>query len=381
MKILIIGGGIGGLAAASFLEKKGFEVTLIERAPEFKNIGFSMSIFPNGRRMLRELGVDDEVGKKGYVVPWLEIADSRGHILGSRINMKEVENPEDEPIVSIERANLHESLVKNLKHTKILLGVTVEQLKNEKNEVQVLFSNGKKEIFDIVVAADGINSKIREDIFGHHQSFFYGWSLRFFWVPSHIPAPKGVVCLSKAGSTFTLYPTIGKCCVGIYEYNPKRVNHPPLSINDFLPYLTKHGWTQKHIDDISKEAAKGDQYYDHLRYITGGPWYKKRIVLLGDAKHGMAPITGMGGTMALEDAFVLADELAKVETSNIHTALENYSKRRTRRVDQVMGLSHFLERFYFIKSPLERFIRDIIMSIIPKGIVTSKLKKIVYEPI
>ncbi|MCE9548796.1 FAD-dependent oxidoreductase [Candidatus Nomurabacteria bacterium] len=81
MKILIIGGGIGGLATAGFLEKKGFEVHLVERAPEFKHIGFSMTLFPNGRRLLRELGIDDGVGKAGYELPWFELADAKGHMV------------------------------------------------------------------------------------------------------------------------------------------------------------------------------------------------------------------------------------------------------------------------------------------------------------
>lgn len=377
MKILIVGGGIGGLAAAGFLEKKGLDVTLIERAPEFKHIGFSISVWNNGRRLLHELGIAEEVVKDGYEVPWMELTNTEGKILGHKLELKDFTGPGEEPAVSIERSNLHDALVKNLKNTNVLLGTTIKTIKQEHHKVHVEFSDDSRHTFDLLIAADGIRSKIRDDIFGHGEASFYGWSLRFFWVPAHIPIPKGVVCLSKDKVTLAIYPTIGKCCIGIYEYNPKRIDHPPIPLSDFLPYLTKHGWTKEHIDDIEKEAREGHQYYDHLQHVALGRWYKKRIVLLGDSRHGLAPISGMSGAMAMEDAFVLADELAKVASKNIDLALENYSIRRNNRIRQVFSLSKFLEKFYFIKSPAGRALRDATVSILPESFIINKFRKVI----
>jgi len=379
MKILIVGGGIGGVAAASFLEKKGFCVTLIERAPEFKNIGFSITLFPNGRRLLRELGLDDEIGKHGYKVPSLVHADIDGHTLSS-IDFKGMVNF-GEPTLSIKRAHLHGILVESLEKTKVLLGTTVKSFSNRKDGVNVILSDGTHEVFDLLIAADGINSQTRDEVFGKHKLKYYGWSLRFFWMPKHIPLPKGALCLSKEKTTFALYPTLGKCSVGIYEYNPKMINRPPLSIEDFLPYLKKHGWTEKHIQDLAEEAKEGHQYYDHLKHVTVNRWYKNRVVLLGDSKHGIPPILGMGASMALEDSYVLADELAKVTKQNINIALKNYSKRRDKRVKAVANLSNFNERFFFITSPFSRTIRNIVARFLPEKFFVNKLGKILNSSV
>ncbi|MCE9548797.1 FAD-dependent monooxygenase [Candidatus Nomurabacteria bacterium] len=268
-----------------------------------------------------------------------------------------------------------------MKNTKLYLGTTVKELKNELEKVHVVLSDGSKETFDLVVASDGIHSEIREEFFGHKQVSFYDWSLRFFWVPAHIPVPKGALCLSKEGCNFALYPTFGKCCVGIYEYNPKHISHPPLAVDGFLPYLKRHGWTAEHLKDLAKEAKEGHQYYDHLRHVAVDKWYKKRLVLLGDARHGLSPITGMGASMALEDGFVLADELAKVTPDNINMALEQYSKRRDFRIKNVVSLSKFVEKFYFIKSPLGRLMRDFVANLLPEKFLLNKLRKVLEEKI
>ena len=115
MKILIIGGGIGGLAAAAFLERKGFSVTLIERAPEFKHIGFGMSVFGNGRKMLKELGIEKEVVQEGYEIPWLKIIKPDGSIVGAPIDFTGLVRV-GEPTITIERAALQGALLKNLAH-------------------------------------------------------------------------------------------------------------------------------------------------------------------------------------------------------------------------------------------------------------------------
>lgn len=380
MKILIVGGGIGGVAAANFLERKGFQVTLVERAPEFKNIGFSITLFPNGRRLLRELGLDDEVAKHGYKLPSLEFADSKGHLLGVKIHFDKFLNF-GEPIVSIERAYIHGLLVENLERTKVKLGTTVRSFSNRKNGVNVILSDGTHEIFDLMIAADGINSHIRDQVFGKNKYKYYGWSLRFFWVPKHIPPPKGVLCLSQEKTTFAVYPLRKKCCVGIYEYNPKRINHPPLPIEKFLPYLKKHGWTQEHINDLAEEAKEGHQYYDHLKHVVVDGWYKKRVALLGDSKHGLSPIIGMGASLALEDSYVLADELSKVDKENIPVALKKYAARRNKRVKGVIGLSGFTEKFYFIKSSSGRMVRNFAARLLPERFFVNRLEEILNTPV
>lgn len=381
MKILIIGGGIGGLAAANFLERKGFDVTLIERAPEFKHIGFGMTIWSNGRRLLREIGIDDKISKDGYELPWFELIDTHGRLVGQKIDFSDFKKY-GEPPIAIERATLHEALVKNLKNTKLKLGTTVADISQNKDLVHVELSDGTKHTFDLVVASDGIHSSVREKFFGKSDNKYYGWSLRFFWVPAGTPIPEGSVCLSKGKITLAIYP-IGRKrgFVGIYEYNPARTEHPPLNIDSFLPYLLKHGWTKEHIDSLRKEALEGHQYYDHLQHISPGKWFKKRIVLLGDSRHGLSPLTGMGAGMALEDAYVLADELVKVDNTRVSIALANYEKRRIPHIKNIVSLSKFVERFFLVKSKSQKTFLDLMSKFVSKKVLMQKYEKVLGEPL
>lgn len=380
MKILIIGGGIGGLAAAGFFEQKGFDATLIERAPEWKHIGFGLSLWENGRGLLEKLGVDKKVADEGYEMPWMELADKTGRTLFSR-DILDFEGRRDKPVIIVERTILHDALVKNLKTTEVRLGTTVKELKNEKDKAHVKFSDGTQHAFDLVVAADGVNSQVRENIFGPRQSRFYGWSVRSFWVPEHIPVARGSFFLSKEKITMGMFPINKKCFVVMYEYNPKRIDHPPLRIEDFLPYLTKRGWTEDHVRYLIKEAHEGRQYYDHLRRIKLGPWHRNRVALLGDARHGFSPIAGMGANMAIEDGFVLAEELAKVEPGGIDLALQKYAKRRTARLVKVTVMNEFSEKVYFIKSRFGRIVRDNLARMVPRNLVGRKLREVLSDPI
>ncbi|MCR4328896.1 MAG: FAD-dependent monooxygenase [Patescibacteria group bacterium] len=384
MKVLVVGGGIGGLAVAVLLERRGIDVTLVEQAPEFRHIGFGMTIFSNGRKVLRELGLGDEVSRHGYKVPWIMSADPNGRVIGERINFSSDLAKFGEPSVTIARAVLHDALVKSLLRTKLRLGTKIETFKNTAKGVLVTLHSGEKEEFDLLVAADGIHSHIRETIFGRGESKFYGWSLRFFWAPKDVPVLHGALCLTKEKITLAIYPLKGKSCVGIYEYNPKRDKHQPLDLHDFLPYLSRHGWTHEDIAQVEKEAREGHQYYDHLRHVSLGKWYKKRVVLLGDARHGFSPITGMGASMALEDAFVLADELAKVESTHLDVALKNYSRRRTFHLKKMVALCKMGERFFFITNRFQRWIRNLVSTLFTRPILSQikkKLEEVVNTPL
>jgi 2-polyprenyl-6-methoxyphenol hydroxylase-like FAD-dependent oxidoreductase len=339
-----------------------------------------MSVFGNGRRILAELGIEDEIAKNGYQMAWLKILKPNGNIVGAPVDLASLAKV-GKPVITIERANLHEVLVKCLSKTTLRLGTTIQEFKNEETSVKVTFSDGSKDEFDLVVAADGIRSAMRESLFGKDELEFYGWSARVFWAPVGTPVLEGVVCISKESAALAIYPTKNKNLGVIYEYNPLRADHQAMDMSPFTPYLLNHGWTQAHIDSIIKESTEGHQLYDHLRSIPLGKWYKGRIALLGDARHGFSPIIGMGGTMALEDAFVLADELSKITGADPKEALKAYAHRRGSRLYEVKMMAKLSEQFYFVSSPIKRMIRDFIAWIFPKHAMLAELERIIATKI
>ena len=197
-----------------------------------------------------------------------------------------------------------------------------------------------------------------------------------------MPVPKGAVCLSKEKVTLALYPLSShRGFAALYEYNPNKIKNLALNIDSFLPYLLKHGWRKEHITVLQKEALKGHQYYDYMQQVPLSDWYKGRIVLLGDARHSVSPLTGMGAGMALEDAFVLADELAKVNNEIIDISLKNYSKRRNLNVKNIISLSNFVERLFFVKSKPKKVVIEIMAKFLEETFLMKKFEKILSQPL
>lgn len=380
-RILIIGAGVAGPAAAVFLKRQGHDVTLIERAPEFKTIGFAVTIWPNGHRMLAELGLDKELEAVGVTIPWIEIADAAGKVL-KQISMDDVARF-GEPMQVIERSALHTALIRKVQEVGIAprLGTTVTNLIDDGSEVHASFLDGTDDSFDVVLAADGIHSDIREQLFGKNRFRYYGWSVRVFWIPPGVPMPKGIMVLSRERQALGIFPGKERGFVLLYEYNPKREAGPDrvFSLQDFLPYLRRHGWTNEHLRSLEEEGLQNHQFYDHLRYVLMGPWSKGRVVLMGDARHGFSPIIGMGSGMALEDAYVFADEFGK--NDDLAAALRAYGKRRTERVNYVRNVGDLMEELYLPKTKWMRIFRNSMIRILPARTALMETENILKQPI
>src|SRR6185369_13788114 len=149
MRICIVGGGIAGLSLAALLKQRNISVTLVEQAPEWKHIGFGLSIWENGRRVLREIGVDHHIVGKEYLIPSEGVLATSGRMLQTL----SLEFFGDNRPVMIHRADLHEALLSQLSGVNVHLGTTVTTIEQSGGGVQVQFSNGARETFDFLVGA------------------------------------------------------------------------------------------------------------------------------------------------------------------------------------------------------------------------------------
>ena len=179
MKILIVGAGIAGLTVAALLKKRGYTPVIIEKAHTLGTIGFSIGIWNNGRRVLQELGIAEEFDKKGYPLPEYSIANGKGIVL-KLYHFEEFVKKYWPPRVQISRTEFYELLRNALGNLPIHTGTTIQSLHQNSDSVEVLLSNGKKEIFDVVIGADGIHSQMRDMVFGLDHIKYLGWRGWFF---------------------------------------------------------------------------------------------------------------------------------------------------------------------------------------------------------
>lgn len=329
-KVLIVGGGVGGMSAAIQLRKQGIAVTLVDIDPSWKVYGAGITITGPTLRAFKMLGILPEVEQHGSVWPYLGLYTQDGQLI------EKIVFPTLEPGVpgggGILRPTLHKILsAHTLKGgVEVRLGVTVQQLTQNATEVQVTFTDGKQESFDLVVGADGIFSKMRERVFPDApKPKFTGqgcWRL----VAERPAAMESSLMYighdSKLGFSpisptqmymFLLQKTPANPWIAV-EDQPQRLYDLMEGWGGFVPEVRKHVLGSTTINYRPLEAV-----------LLPAPWHRGRVVLLGDAAHATTPHLASGAGMAVEDGLVLAQEIERGGT--VEALLTRYTERRYER--------------------------------------------------
>lgn len=377
-RILIVGGGIAGFSAAAFLKQSGFDITLVDKCPKWADVGYSLTVWPHGLKLLDLIGAGNEIRRFGVEMKSFSLSSSKGHKLAD-VSMKEIAMVHGAPI-SAKRSSIHKIIREKAKGVHVMLGRSVLSIEEEKDGVRVVYDDRSKDVFDIVILADGIHSKNRKKLFRGVKEVFLGVSGWLFWSSKqevkegHIPQVIG------RGYFFGMYPA--------NEHDDKVTSYVAMS-------KEKPQFTGSHVEQVKTilrrlgcltpkvllSLPKNDAgfFAHHHMEIRAPRLATKRVVLLGDAAHAMSPFSGMGVSMAVEDAFVLSQELYMKD--KIADALKAYEVRRKKRLQFVFS---FVDRMEFLireKNPLFVFLRNMIARTFYKKYFVRNVKKIIETKI
>jgi len=378
MKILIVGAGIAGLSLAAFLREKGFDPAVVEQTKKWQTIGYVLGIWPNGLKMLEELNISEKIKKNAAILTGHTVTNNEGKLL-RRTNFKGLEKKHG-PIIEIDRDKLQKALLSINKKTNIRMNTKYVSLQQKNNKVEVKFSNGKKEIFDLVIGADGINSLVRKSIEPKVKPDYSGFTFWFFWCKNVFNFPKGVIFQCGNGKLFAVFPSNSKSRITVLFGMPAKEHSFNISTKN-KDYLLKNFSDMKgdvpkvlkHLPMNPTSIFHHDDDEVHLNL-----WYKGRVVLMGDSAHALSPLIGMGASMAMEDAFVLHEEISQY--GQIENALALYEKRRQKRVSFFQKQSKQIHWLLSLKSPFDKP-RNLLIKYIFGPILYKSMDKVLSEDI
>ncbi|MFF3330520.1 FAD-dependent monooxygenase [Streptomyces sp. NPDC002888] len=374
---VVVGGGIGGLAAAIGLRLVGWEVTVVERAAVLADVGAGISLHANGIRALNALGVDIGAAARPQYTGGTRAPDGRRL---ARMDGAALERELGTPIVGIPRADLHRLLRAALPAECLVMGAEVTSVdRGGAGRVRVPVGDGVREA-DVVVAADGVNSGLRAQVFPHHPGPAYSGSTVVRAITERpVELDTDFDLTWGGGAEFGHIAFVDGRAEWHAVYNaPAGVRH-----EDALAEMRRRfgGWH----DPIPTllEATRPDAvlHHDIHELVTPLPAFAAgRIALLGDAAHAMTPHLGQGACQALEDAAVLAAALAAEPT--VEAALSRYDAERRPRSQSVARAARRAGRMgQHLAHPLAVAVRDTALRLAPsRATVRTVLRHADWRP-
>ncbi|UKD55662.1 FAD-dependent monooxygenase [Amycolatopsis sp. FU40] len=366
MNVSVIGGGIAGAATAMALQRAGIEATVYEAYPKAADgVGSALTLSPNGRNALRQIGADDAVAAVGIEVPGMVMQNHKGRVVGRFDGL-----PDLPPSLLLRRDRLYRALMDEA----LSRGITVEfgkrlkSVENKADQAIAHFADGSSAAGDVLIGADGIRSAVRSaldpaaaaprytgllglggwihnpglPVTGNYQHFafgkraFFGYFIdadEILWF-SNVPAAD---------------PAEAKTAPPQHWLSVLRERHADdVPARDIIALLKP--------EDVGRPGILED-------IPTVRTWHRGRIVLVGDAAHPTSPSSGQGASQAVESSLELARALR--DAPDVATAFAQYEAARRERVERIIARAAKINNDK-AAGPVARIMRDLLMPVMMK---------------
>jgi 2-polyprenyl-6-methoxyphenol hydroxylase-like FAD-dependent oxidoreductase len=346
-RVLVVGGGIGGLSAAIGLRQVGFEVDLIEKNPAWDVYGVGIIQPGNALRALDELGLAQEVVAQGHPM--------RGDVTWLADGKTLIAEHDWPPLVEglppgngITRPRLHRIFQTHTLDSaaEVRTGVSLTSLTDRGDRVEVDFTDGERRSYDLVIGADGLGSQVRELVFGAHLNPKFTGQVCWRYNLPRIEGLDKIWVLIGATGTAGFVPLAPDLMYMLTIEKPPEGESIKLARDGIAAVYRQRleqfgGPVAEHRELIVDD----DQvvYRPVENVLVPPPWYRGRVVLIGDAAHATSPHCGQGAAQAIEDALVLRQELTADQ--ELSGALEAFTRRRYERCKLIVEGSEAIGRW------------------------------------
>jgi salicylate hydroxylase len=363
LRICIIGGGIGGLAAALAFERRGAEVVVCEQSSALGEIGAGLTLSPNALMALRTLGVEEAAAATASEPQLLIFRSWKSGRVISRTRWGAFRAQFGAPNLTLHRADLLAVLHGALKAADIRLGARCVAVESRGAIAAARLADGSEIKADLVVGADGIHSVVRASLFG-----------------ADAPRFTGCICWRGMAPAAAVPRDISVADAGLWMGPHGHVVHYPVRRGELVNIVahcdsdawTEESWTRR-CDLAEVMTAYAGWHGDLLRLFPASErwykwalydrdplerWSKGRATLLGDSAHAMLPYLGQGAAMAIEDACILAAATAR-HADDLDAALLAYERLRVPRAQAAVLGSRQRARENHLASPWAQLKRDV----------------------
>jgi 2-polyprenyl-6-methoxyphenol hydroxylase-like FAD-dependent oxidoreductase len=376
-KVLIIGGGIGGLAAAIALRKVGIAATVYESSNALREIGAGLTLWKNAVRAIEKLGLSNELAAIGMPMTEGGVRSWRGDVLSE--TFVDRHDPSVVQATVVRRSELLAMLSAALDEGVVQLQAKCVGFKQDDVGVWAQFADGSEIFGDALIGADGIHSVVRSQLFGKEKprySGYTGWRGVAHLEHEHIPA--ATTESWGRGRRFGLAPIRQGQVIWYATLNiAEGTADDPIGRKKRLLALFGdwHEPIKAVIEATDESAILHNDIYDRKPVQH---WSRGRVTLLGDAAHPMTPNLGQGACQAIEDAVTLAQCLK--QHSCVVAALQTYQKRRVSRTNSIVRQSWRIGQIGQLQNPAICSLRDFMMKSLPTRMQLKQFERIVgYE--
>jgi len=348
MRVLIIGAGIGGLAAAVALRRGGLESSVLERTPSIHEIGAGLSLWSNAVKALREIGVESSVIAAASIVERNSLLGPTGRVL-SVSEFAELTRDAGAPSICVHRATLQRILLEQLPPGAVRTGTRCVSF----NDSSAVLENGEVIPADVLVGADGISSVIRAALHGTAPPRYSGCTCwrGILHHPGLLPERSGILS-AAGGKQFGVLP----CGDGQFYWFLTHNAPQGTSVSKQEIVALCRPWASQIVEIIEATPESAIIQNDILDRRPLKTWGRGRVTLLGDAAHATTPNLGQGACMALEDAVVLAHCLSTIHPAE--SALREYERLRIPRTSSIVRDSWRTGLLLQMDQPILESLRD-----------------------
>ncbi|MBK0869510.1 FAD-dependent monooxygenase [Saccharopolyspora sp. HNM0986] len=338
----IVGGGIGGLTLAMALRGRGIRAEVHEQAPELREVGAAVALSANGTKLLRRLGVGDQLAECSAEPTELIYRHWQdGRRLAAHPAGKDYERRFGAPFYGIHRADLQRVLAGACGPQQVRLGSRITELTPGADKVGLTFADGSTSEADLVVGADGVHSQVRSLVTTEDPAVYSGTSGFRGLIPvsemPQLPDPGAIQYWTGPGAHVLHYPIGDGSVVNFLAVvdAPHEWTSPTWTMATSRAEIAEFfaGWHPGVVEMVT--ATTLHQRWALFGQEPLGRWSRGRITLLGDAAHAMLPHHGQGANQTIEDAIALADLLAgHTDRTAALAAYERVRRARTRNVQR-----------------------------------------------